>query len=330
MMRRAWVDYRAVKAAVSMEMALANYGISLHRLDRAYLRGGCPLPTHQSKSSAHTFIVNIDKNAWACHSDSCAAARGGRIGGNVLDFIAAMENCSIRDAALKLKDWFAVTASHQPSTERRPEPVESGPAAAGQGDLNRPLPFVLGCIDSSHHYLAERGVDQETARYFGIGYNRGKGSMEGRVVIPIHNEEGVLVAYAGRALGAVEPKYRFPPRFRKSVVLFNLHRAGREGKTVVVVEGFFDAVRVHQAGLPCVVALMGCSLSIRQEEQLNERFDSVVLFLDGDAAGRRASESIAARLVRSLSVRLVTLPNGQQPDSLGHDQIRCLCDNDYF
>ena len=87
-MSRGWVDYRAVKAGVSMEMALATYGIQLHRLDHAYLRGRCPLPTHQSRTSLQSFIVNTEKNAWACHSESCVAQRGGRIGGNVLDFIA--------------------------------------------------------------------------------------------------------------------------------------------------------------------------------------------------------------------------------------------------
>ena len=58
-MSHGWVDYRAVKANVSMEMALATYGIHLHRLDRVYLRGRCPLPTHQSRTSLQSFIVNI-------------------------------------------------------------------------------------------------------------------------------------------------------------------------------------------------------------------------------------------------------------------------------
>ena len=62
-MSRGWVDYRAVKASVPMEMVLATYGIHLQRLDRVYLRGRCPLPTHQSKSSLQSFTVNIEKNA---------------------------------------------------------------------------------------------------------------------------------------------------------------------------------------------------------------------------------------------------------------------------
>ena len=74
--------------------------------------------------------------------------------------------------------------------------------------------------------------------------------MAGRVVIPIHDENGFLVAYAGRSVDQTDPKYRFPPRFRKSLVLSNLHRAAAEGKSVIVVEGFFDCLNVYEAGLP--------------------------------------------------------------------------------
>lgn len=326
-MTSAWVDYRAMKAAVSIEMALANYGIQLHRLDRDYLRGRCPLPAHTSKSSRHSFIVNTGKNAWACHSDSCVAARGGRIGGNVLDFISAMENCSVREAALKLQGWFVVPPVHSPPVSKLE--VEH-PHDATPGGGNKPLAFALNHIDCSHPYLVERGVDPETARHFGIGYNRGKGSMAGRVVVPIHDENGFLVAYVGRTIDETDPKYRFPPRFRKSLVLFNLHRAAAHGESVVVVEGFFDCIKVHQAGLPCAVALMGCSLSVRQEALLQQHFREVILLLDGDKAGRSAGTIIAKRLVSKLSTRLVEIPDGGQPDQLGSDQIRCLCIPGYF
>lgn len=325
-----WVSFRTVKESVSMEMALASYGVRLNRLNESYYRGKCPLPAHRSGSSALSFVVNVDKNAWACHSASCSAARGGRIGGNVIDFVAAMEGCSVRDAALKLQDWFAprLPAPAFVSPAARPG---SEPAALPEvPEANEPLSFKITAVDHAHPYLAARGVDVETARLFGVGYHLGKGLMEGRIVIPIHDENGTLVAYAGRSLDSSAPKYRLPPRFRKSHVLFNLNRAAGKGKRVVLVEGFFDAIRVHQAGLPCVVAMMGCSLSLRQEELLKGCFDSVVLLLDGDAAGRRASESIAARLVRAFSVRLAAISDGRQPDSLGFDQIRCLCDSDYF
>lgn len=325
-----WVNFRTVKESVSMEMALASYGVRLNRLNESYYRGKCPLPAHRSGSSALSFVVNVDKNAWACHSVSCSAARGGRIGGNVIDFVAAMEGCSVRDAALKLQDWFALRLLAPPSSSPPARPHAELADLLTPQAANAPLAFKIAAVDHTHPYLAARGVDVETARLFGVGYHLGKGLMEGRIVIPIHDENGTLVAYAGRSLDSSAPKYRLPPRFRKSHVLFNLNRAAGKGKRVVLVEGFFDAIRVHQAGIPCVVALMGSSLSLRQEELLKGHFDSIVLFLDGDAAGRRASESIAARLVRALSVRLAAIPDGRQPDSLGFDQIRCLCDSSYF
>jgi len=82
--------------------------------------------------------------------------------------------------------------------------------------------------------------------------------------------------------------------------------------------------------LPCVVALMGCSLSRRQEQLLHTRFREVVLLLDGDKAGRSAAAAIATRLVSKVSTRVVEIPAGSQPDQLGADQIRCLCIPGYF
>jgi DNA primase len=329
-MARNWVNFRAVKANISMEMAVAQYGIMLCRVNRCHMRGRCPLPTHASKNGAQSFIVNTEKNAWACHSNSCVAARGGQLGGNVLDFVASMENCSIRAAALRLQDWFGMNSSPGSpgaAVHAAAEPPADPPRNA---ESNRPLLFTLTRIDSRHPYLRERGVSPETALHFGIGLFPGKGSMAGRIVIPIHNEDGILVAYAGRGLRQTEPKYRFPTRFRKSLVLFNLCRAVHHGKRVVIVEGFFDCFKVHQAGVPCVVALMGCSLSRRQTDLLEQHFDEAVLLLDGDKAGRAASANIAAQLVPKLPTRLVQVPQGSQPDQLSEDQIRCLCIPGYF
>jgi DNA primase len=87
-------------------------------------------------------------------------------------------------------------------------------------------------------------------------------------------------------------------------------------QTVIVVEGYFDCLRVHQAGFPCVVALMGCTLSTRQERMLLDRFERVVLMLDGDAAGRAASRALSARLCRQCFVSLIETPDGTQPDQL--------------
>jgi DNA primase len=153
--------------------------------------------------------------------------------------------------------------------------------------------------------------------------------MAGRFVIPIHSECGDLVAYAGRALERSEAKYKFPALFRKSLTLFNLHRAIKHGTKVVVVEGFFDCFKIHQAGFPCVVALMGSSLSNAQKQLLEHNFQQVALMLDGDKAGRLASSVIGARLINKLYVKVIQLPSDNQPDQLSTDQIRCfLCETD--
>jgi DNA primase len=324
-----WVDFKVLKRVVSIEMAVAYYGLTLRRVHGPYLRGRCPLPTHASKSSLQSFIVSTEKNVWVCHSDSCVVSREGRRGGNVLDFVAAMERCSIRDAALKLQEWFsaAPVSSEQIVAATKGDETLT-PAVVEEN--SQPLAFQLRVVDPDHPYLAQRRVDSNTAAYFGVGFYSENGSMEGRIIFPVHDETGALVAYAGRSIGETEPRYKFPARFRKSLVLFNLHRAVRHGKAVIVVEGFFDCLSAHQAGFPCVVALMGCSLSARQEALLQQHFRQVTLMLDGDNAGRRAGTTIAARLVTKLAVRVVEIPLGTQPDQLSADQIRCLCDPDFF
>jgi len=96
----------------------------------------------------------------------------------------------------------------------------------------------------------------------------------------------------GRAIDdGSEPRYKLPAGFHKGQVLYNLHRAVEVGERgLIVVEGFFDAINVSQAGYPFVVALMGCSLSEEQERLLVAHSDQVVLMLDGDDAGRQGDD----------------------------------------
>src|SRR5262249_39755767 len=158
--------------------------------------------------------------------------------------------------------------------------------------------FQLKGIDHAHPYLAQRGINPETAEAFGVGHFGGRGSMTGRVVIPIHNDSGELVAYAGRSIDDSEPRYKLPAGFHKSLELYNLHRAvGESGSLgrVVLVEGFFGCIKVSQAGLPCV-AVMGSSLSTAQEDLLVKHFKTVCLMMDGDEAGRRATDELLLRL----------------------------------
>jgi len=330
-----FVDFRTIKQLVSITSVLDRYRITLRKVNQQSLRGKCPLPTHTSEKSAASFGVQTVKNIWSCQSTSCASTRQGKKGGNVIDFVAIMERCSIRDAAVKLHEWFlSATASPQlitatPATvERGTETSTTGKLVAERssdgdavGDVNKPLSFILHDIDSSHSYLRQRGIKEETAGDFGVGFFPGRGSMSGRVVIPIHNERGELVAYAGRSIDGSEPKYKLPKGFVKSAVLYNFHRV--VGEEVIVVEGFFDCLKIWQAGSLNVVALMGSSLPARQQELLS-RFKRIILFLDGDEAGRGAASEIAGRLVHSHFVRVVDLEAGKQPDQLSSQAIRGL------
>jgi DNA primase len=325
-METTWVDFRAVKEAVSIEQVLTHYRVKVRTVHNSALRGRCPFPGHTSKSKGESFSVDTSKNAWACQSDSCVAARGGRKGGNVLDFVAAMERCTVRDAALKLQEWFGLGTQPKPM----PQPINGAtrdvgvPAVdvrlTGAAEANKPLTFILQLINSNHPYLAARGITPETASYFGVGFFPGRGSMAGRIVFPIHNKDGQLVAYAGRNITDSEPRWKFPSGFHKGQELYGLHLV--EKSHVVVVESFWGVLALYQTGIPAV-ALMGRSLSEQQEELL-AGFENVTLLLDGDAPGQEAGDEIAKRLVKRCYTKLLQLPEGKQPDHFSPAELQSI------
>jgi DNA primase len=309
-----WVDLGAVKQAVSMEAVLHHYRVLGLRRHRDQLQGPCPIHGGQRQDS---FRASMSKNVFQCFG--CKAK------GNVLDFVAAMEKCSVLDAARRLQQWFGV---RKPSPVRlfdgRPDEIEKRQLVREKEGSNLALRFRLTEVDHSHPYLQQRGIDFATAAEFGVGWYSGPGLMHGRIVIPIRNRVGQVVAYAGRATGHELPKYKLPAGFRKNLEIFNLDYAARTGsQSIIVVEGYFDCMRVHQAGLPCV-ALMGSSLSMPQELALLEHFQQVILMLDGDCAGRNASAEIAARLRSKCLLRTVQLPEGVQPDQLSRPEFEEL------
>ncbi|HXX17155.1 MAG TPA: DNA primase [Candidatus Eremiobacteraceae bacterium] len=308
-----WVDFGAVKQAVNMEAILHYYRIpGLHRV-QGQLQSRCPIHGGERRDS---FRASLSQNAFQCFV--CQAH------GNVLDFVAAMEKCTVREAALRIQQWFDL-GRNQPSGLQSGETAMESKLVRKKEGSNSPLRFTLSGLDHAHPYLAQRGVDRVTATEFGIGFYGSPGLMTGRVVIPIHNGLGQVVAYAGRAVDGESPKYKLPTGFHKSLELYNLHRALATGSnTVIVVEGYFDCMRVHQAGLPWVVALMGSSLSPEQEQILVGRFARMILVLDGDEPGRRASRTIRERLLRKCDVLRVHLNDGVQPDQLSPNKIRGL------
>ena len=313
-----WVDFHALKQSIGIEQVLASYRVELKRVGHNQLRGPCPLPTHGSERSRESFSVDTAKKVWACHSTSCCEARQGRVGGNVLDLVALLERCTIREAALRLQDrGLGWRAGIHVGEQQLASKGRSG------GNCSDRLPGLTFSLHLRWHpYLDQRAIQPATAAWFGIGYYAGSGFLRHRIVFPIHDSEGRLVAYAGRSIDGCEPRYLFPPCFRKSQVVFNLHRvAGESARCAIVVEGFFDCFRVHEAGYGNVVALMGVGLSEAQEQLLLERFQQLILMLDGDEAGQRASRQLAARLRGKVALSIVRVPIGRQPDQLSNEEI---------
>jgi DNA primase len=308
---REWVSFVEIKRRITLEQVLRSYEVTwLRRSGVDQYRGRCPIHRGQGQEAFH---ANLKRGVFHCFA--CGA------GGNVLDFVAAMEGGSIREAALRLQGW------------RGPTGLSVAPAATGftgrklvtkKRSINPPLGFTLE-LDRRHPYLARRGIEPATAEHFGVGHFRGHGLMNGRIAIPIHDDAGRLVAYCGRAVDLVEPRYRFPAGFQKSQVVFHYHQArAAGGDQVIVVEGFFDCMRVYQAGFPCVVALMGARLSQAQKNLLAARFCEVVLLLDGDRTGRAATDQIASDLRPACSVTEIPLPADVQPDQMTGEEIRRL------
>ena len=191
----------------------------------------------------------------------------------------------------------------------------------GRANRNKPLTSNFRKLITLIRISRRGDSPKKPRKTFGVGFFPGKGSMHDRIVIPIHNREGELVAYAGRSIDGSEPRYKFPAGFHKGQVLYHLDRVGEIADTVIVVEGFFGCMKLVQAGFPNTVALMGSSLTEVQHKMLFG-FKNIVLFLDGDEAGRNATKEIVAKLVCSNFVRIAPLVEDLQPDGMTSEGIR--------
>jgi len=237
-------NFRLIKERVSMLDVLARYQVELRAKNQYKREGKCPLPQHSSTEDRATFHVEQKENGtwvWACHSSSCVAARnsakrgGGGLkkGGDLIEFVQFKESLpSLRAAGELLESWYGPfgDAPASPPAQKAP------PAPAAPRKVNPPLGFSLQGVDFTHEYLVRRGFDEEECEYLGIGLFPGKGSMSGRIVFPIHNAGGELVAYAGRLtddalISEATPRWKFPGGFSRGEVLYNLHRVTEDDWT---------------------------------------------------------------------------------------------------
>src|SRR5271156_6026629 len=315
--------------------------------------GLCPF--HNEKTPS--FYVVEDKGFFHCFG---CGAQGDGIGfvmrSETLDFIEAIE----RLAGLAGIAVPQQTPQEREKAQRQKTLLEALAAAARFYEERLWSPAGL----RGREYLAARGLDEETIRRFRLGWagedrsalrkaltpefplpllveagllhtsDRGGEPYDffrERVIFPIGDRAGRVIAFGGRALGDAQPKYLNSPEhplFEKGRVLYGLSAArvnsAREaesgGAGAIVTEGYMDVIGLHRAGFTTAVAPLGTALTEAHLTELWRLAPEPVLCFDGDPAGQRAALRALHRALPLLkpgcSLRFVTLPSGEDPDSL--------------
>jgi DNA primase len=332
-----WIDFKALRAKLDFEQVLRHYGVEVKRKGNQH-HGYCPLPNHNGKRNSPSFSANLERGIFQCFG--CGAK------GNVLEFAAMMEKADPKDGpalhtiAVELQKRFCPEierTSTKPATpSAKPEqakPKEDVPAV-----VNAPLDFTLQGLRPDHPYLLGSGFTPETIDQFGLGYCS-RGMLKDRIAIPLHDQAGWLVGYAGRVvddstIGEDNPRYRFPGdrkrdgkifEFRKTLFLYNGFRFKDSLADLIVVESFTSVWWMCQNGMVNVVATMGADCSEKQAElivSLVKPDGRVWALTDGDQAGERHAHSLLIKVSPHRFVRWVKCDDGKQPTDLTGEQLK--------
>ena len=307
-------------------------------------------PFHQEKTPS--FSVNPDKQFYYCFG--CGA------GGNALGFIMEYERMDFREAIELLAHSAGIEmppeeADNAPQVDNQKPLYESMECATKlyEGFL-RQHKDRKSVVD----YLKHRGLSGEIARDFRLGFapegwdnlmqtladeesiehaltvglliendkGRKYDRFRDRVIFPIVNQRGKVIAMGGRVLGDGKPKYLNSPEtplFSKSHELYGLHHIRKFAKNlsrIVVVEGYMDVIALAQFGIHYAVATLGTSVGKPHLEALFRRVEQVVFCFDGDEAGRKAAfrgmEAALPMMEDGRGVKFLFLPEGEDPDTV--------------
>ncbi|MFZ5703973.1 MAG: DNA primase [Pseudomonadota bacterium] len=324
---------------------LIGRSVKLIKAGREY-KACCPF--HDEKSPS--FYVNDDKGFYHCFG--CGAH------GDAIRFLTEAKGLSFIDA---VKELAQSAGMEVPAPD--PRAAQRNERQAGLHDVMQAAATwfeeQLGGIDgaAARAYLDRRGLNAALAKAFGMGFapdSRGRlrtalksfgddqliecgllisvegkepyDRFRGRLMIPIRDARGRVIAFGGRILDQGEPKYLNSPDtplFDKGRTLFNIDRAGaaaRKAGRVIAVEGYMDVIALAKAGLDEAVAPLGTALTEMQLERLWRMAETPILCFDGDKAGQRAAVRAAHRalpmVVPGRTLRFALLPGGQDPDDL--------------
>lgn len=318
----------------------------------ANFSGLCPF--HQEKTPS--FAVHPVKQIYHCF--------GCGVGGDVFQFVMELEKSSFPEAVRTVAEKCGIPIPRP--RERSPEERRENQQRTALIDLHREAAafFARSLHESTEGkvalaYLEDRGLDRDALLHFGLGFAPSGGDallrrlkpkgpeklleasglfsrdqsgrlydrFRRRIMFPISNESGKVVAFGGRSMGDDMPKYLNSPEtpiYSKSNVLYHLDRAKeslRQSDFAILVEGYMDAIAVARAGFLNVVASCGTSLAEPQIKLLSRFTHRVVVNYDPDAAGQTATDrSIGLLLEREFDVRVLRLPGGADPDKFLTEQ----------
>ena len=314
--------------------------------------GLCPFHSEKTPS----FAVHPVKQIYHCFG--CGA------GGDVFKFLMEMDKTDFPEAvrAVAEKCGIAIPQPRERSPEERKEQQQRTALVEMHRDAAALFAKYLTTTAegrAAQGYLQDRGLDKEAIERFGLGLAPSGGDVlwrqlkskypekiiessglvgrdpngrvydrfRRRIMFPIANETGKVIAFGGRALGDDLPKYLNSPEtpiYTKSRVLYHLDRAKeamRQGDAVVLVEGYMDTIAVARTGITNVVASCGTSLTESQVKMITRFTRRIVVNYDPDNAGQAATErSLALLLEQNCEVRVLALPGGKDPDSFIRDE----------
>jgi DNA primase len=332
-----------VKGAVDIVSVVGEH-VRLRKGGPNSYKGLCPF--HNEKTPS--FNVSVTHQRYKCFG--CGA------GGDVFNFVMQIEGLSFYEALKTLAERNGIPMpkrSQYADEDSKLRGTMYQMHEIAQEHFRANLQSPAG--EAARAYLAKRGLARETVEQFGLGYSaasgralerlleqrnfpaalmeqsglvlkRDDGSMydrfRNRLMFPIHDRNGKIIAYGGRALAAEEnPKYLNSPKtpiYEKSYVLYNLHRAKeamRKEDRVILVEGYMDAIGVWAAGFAPVVASCGTALTTQQVQLIKQHTPRIVVNFDPDAAGANAAEkSISMLLESGMEVRILELDGDLDPD----------------
>jgi DNA primase len=251
--------------------AVAEYcGLSIDGETATHFLAYCPF---HGNADTPAFALDKIKGLWTCFNPSCGNS------GNLMTLLSRLKGLNPFEARRLILKYENVSGKSKLQASREVEP-EPDFVEFPSEPVRRMTEDFWDYLRPQSYMINERKFNEETLRHFEIGYSK-KRDM---VVVPMHDPKGMLVGFIGRS---IEDKvFKNSDNLPKSKTAWNYHRAKTHGDTVIVVESSFDAMRVHQAGYPNVVALLGGSFSKFHRDQFNKTFSTIIVMTDFDKRQR--------------------------------------------